>query len=222
MTISGSIRLMTSAALAAFRPFPPPTGTSNDVDRAEGFDFDWEWHLAQVAQVGNGNAVEIKNVQGVARFFDRFFAVGVGLHAGNKNAADFIFARVVDLMGSALDSADKIVSRRIVADGDNIGAQFKRFKTDHIAIEGVGDNCGHAAFNHAKTRVSVPGNFHVVMFYLRAQLYLFPGWLLQQQATFPGANSSPKNTGQHAIISIAVRTRLFKYDTLPPVLFSPG
>ena len=85
----------------------------------------------------------------------------IGLHTGNKDIANLKLTRAGDDVILALDGAGIVMAGSVMADGDNIGAQFQRFVARHQMVVRVGNYRSQAALDQAKTRKSVPGNLPV-------------------------------------------------------------
>jgi hypothetical protein len=82
-----------------------------------------------------------------------------GSDTGDKHTLDLIFSRAVNDLGCPLDSRDIVVVGMIVADGDDVGADFGKSITDGLAV-GISDN-GSTLISQPETGMSVPGDFHI-------------------------------------------------------------
>jgi len=86
--------------------------------------------------------------------------VPVGLNAGDENAANFVLAGAGNGHAVPFDGRQVVMSRRIMADGNNIPFQLQGFVADSSRIIRVGNDRCQTALCKAKTGMPVPINFH--------------------------------------------------------------
>ncbi len=82
--------------------------------------------MAKITQVTDGQAIEFKEENRVAAPLSPLLSIVKGSDTGDKHTLDLIFPRAVNDLGCALDSRHVVVVGMIVADGDDVGADFGR------------------------------------------------------------------------------------------------
>lgn len=137
-------------------------GDQRDVDRAKRFDLGLSRRLFQVAEMRDGDAVVVEDVDGVTRgtVFAFLFAAAVGRNAGDEDAADLELARAVNRVRRAFDRVHVVVTGRVVADRDDVRFEFERRIADGFVVEWVRHHRRIIALGETKTGMSVPGDFH--------------------------------------------------------------
>jgi hypothetical protein len=168
-----------------------------DVHRAQMFDFALGRHIGEIPQMGDRQAVEVKEIKGVARvavgFVTRFIFSG-HRDPGDEDAPYFKLARTAKFVSPAAHRTDVAVAAGRVADGDDVGAQFERRQADTFIVW-IGNDGGHAAFDHSKAGKAMPGKFHFTS-YGPMRLY-----------TIQGSNTASSGTERPLGERLLVRSR---------------
>jgi hypothetical protein len=82
------------------------------------------------------------------------------LHSGDKHASDLKLTRAIDEERVTFDGFNIIMNRVIAAHGDNFRFELERSVTGDSRVKGVGDNRSLSPLHEAKTRVTIPKDFH--------------------------------------------------------------
>jgi hypothetical protein len=82
------------------------------------------------------------------------------LHAGNKHSPNLVLAGTIDEEWVTFNGFDIVVDGIIAAHSDDFRFELERRVTSDSRVKRVGDNRSLSPLHEAKTRMTVPKDFH--------------------------------------------------------------